>query len=573
MSIAITRRLAPLFFLLFAGASSFGATFTVTNGGDNGPGSLRQAIIDANATADRDQIVLATDVVLTTPPPAFSAPVDVTGARTGTTSRYRIDGPTLNPAFARLTFEYSASGSTVRSVHFGPNGYAIYSLAPFFTVTDVVAELSVVEVIGENTVIGGPAAADANTLHRLNIGGNGSRVLGSTIGSLYLYAAHDAEIGTATTGNTIGQLVIDSSYLVVVRNNRIETVNAFSIDAVPGFRTFPTIIDNVITTTFGSPAVSLTDLQDGAIIRNNVIRGQRGVAIASSIGVDVTGNSIVATDGSPAIDLSGVGANDPPPDADGGPNGGQNFPQLASASLGSGVLTVDGTLASAPLTPYQIELFSSDAGKRDVRTLLDSFTVTTDGTGHATFTRTITSSLPLPGESITATATNRSTVATPGNFPNSTSSVSLPVPVTGPGVLGFDNGAQAADEGAGNATIIVQRTGGTDGVVTVNYSTTNGTATAPGDFTQTSGTLTFGAGVTTQTIVVPLTNDDAAEGDETFTVTLTNPTGGATIGQPTTFITITDTDAAVDAAPVPTASTWALIAMALGLASIALFRS
>ena len=57
----------------------------------------------------------------------------------------------------------------------------------------------------------------------------------------------------------------------------------------------------------------------------------------------------------------------------------------------------------------------------------------------------------------------------------------------------------------------------------MNYATANGTATAGSDYTATSGTLTFNPGVTSQTISVPIINDTAVEGNETFTVTLSDP--------------------------------------------------
>ncbi|MGH9766058.1 MAG: SBBP repeat-containing protein [Blastocatellia bacterium] len=61
---------------------------------------------------------------------------------------------------------------------------------------------------------------------------------------------------------------------------------------------------------------------------------------------------------------------------------------------------------------------------------------------------------------------------------------------------------------------------------TVDYATSNGTASAPGDYTQSSGTLTFRAGASpaTMTISIPIVDDSVFEGTETFTVTLSNPT-------------------------------------------------
>lgn len=59
--------------------------------------------------------------------------------------------------------------------------------------------------------------------------------------------------------------------------------------------------------------------------------------------------------------------------------------------------------------------------------------------------------------------------------------------------------------------------------ITAQYATTNGTATAPGDFTSSSGTLTIPAGSTSGTISVPTTEDGDTEPHENFTLTLSNP--------------------------------------------------
>ena len=61
-------------------------------------------------------------------------------------------------------------------------------------------------------------------------------------------------------------------------------------------------------------------------------------------------------------------------------------------------------------------------------------------------------------------------------------------------------------------------------LVTVAYSTADGTATAGADYAATSGTLTFEPGEKTKAIRVPVLSDDMVEADETFTITLSNPT-------------------------------------------------
>jgi hypothetical protein len=79
--------------------------------------------------------------------------------------------------------------------------------------------------------------------------------------------------------------------------------------------------------------------------------------------------------------------------------------------------------------------------------------------------------------------------------------------------------------------------------VTLNYSTANGTATVGEDYTAASGTLTFAPGETTKTITVNVIGDTVAEPDESFNVTLSNPTSGLTITDGLGVITITNDDA------------------------------
>ena len=76
---------------------------------------------------------------------------------------------------------------------------------------------------------------------------------------------------------------------------------------------------------------------------------------------------------------------------------------------------------------------------------------------------------------------------------------------------------------------------------TVEYATSDGTATSGTDFTTESGTLTFAANETTKTVSVATTDDSVDENDETFTLTLSNP-ANATLGDATATGTINDND-------------------------------
>jgi hypothetical protein len=110
------------------------------------------------------------------------------------------------------------------------------------------------------------------------------------------------------------------------------------------------------------------------------------------------------------------------------------------------------------------------------------------------------------------------------------------------GALQFSAASYIANEHHGSIAITVTRTGGSTGAVNVNYTTTNGSANT-GDYTPTSGTLTFQANETARTFAVPITNDTGVEANETVNLTLSNPSGGATLGSPiTATITILDND-------------------------------
>jgi hypothetical protein len=98
------------------------------------------------------------------------------------------------------------------------------------------------------------------------------------------------------------------------------------------------------------------------------------------------------------------------------------------------------------------------------------------------------------------------------------------------------------DSGAAQLEFDVTLTNDSASDISVSYATTDGTATAPGDYTDASGTLTIPAGDTIGQVVVVVSGDTAYEGDETLTVTLSNLVGGTTIDDATATGTITNDD-------------------------------
>ena len=80
--------------------------------------------------------------------------------------------------------------------------------------------------------------------------------------------------------------------------------------------------------------------------------------------------------------------------------------------------------------------------------------------------------------------------------------------------------------------------------ITVDFATADGTATAPGDYTAATGTVTFAPGDTSETVTVQVNGDTAVEPNETFDVNLSNVTGNATIADAQGVGTITNDDVA-----------------------------
>jgi uncharacterized delta-60 repeat protein len=134
--------------------------------------------------------------------------------------------------------------------------------------------------------------------------------------------------------------------------------------------------------------------------------------------------------------------------------------------------------------------------------------------------------------------------------------------LTPPKTVQFDLSNYIVSEIVGKATINVTRSGDTTAAATVSYTTSDtagaspcnsvntGIASSRCDYETTLGTLKFAAGETSKTVYVPIVDDSYLEGNESLTISLSNPSGG-TLGSPSSaMITIVDNETANGTNPI-----------------------
>ena len=209
--------------------------------------------------------------------------------------------------------------------------------------------------------------------------------------------------------------------------------------------------------------------------------------------------------------------------------GGSSGAVSVSFATSNGTATAPGDYTAVSQT---VSFADGDTANKTI-----SIPIINDTTAEANETVNVTLSSPTGGATLGTPSTAVLTITD--------NDVALPA-----GTLQFSAATYSVGENAGNAAVIVTRTGGSSGAVSVSFATSNGTAAAPGDYTAVSQTVSFADGDTAnKTISIPIINDTTAEANETVNVTLSAPTGGATLGTPSTAVlTITDNDVAPAAA-------------------------
>jgi hypothetical protein len=432
----------------------------VTNTNNSGPGSLRQALTDANAAPDTNVVAFDIpgagphDIRPATFLPALTSPVIIDGF-TQFGSSPNTNGPGQpdnaimkivingrNTSLPVSGIRLSGGNSIVRGVvinNFDSNGIQINSSGNAVEGCYIGVDAGGVSEQANNgngiysdpaqtkNHVGGPSASQRNI-----ISGNGST--GVTIGGGHSHVVEGNFIGTDRTGTSA---IPNGTYGVYLGNAGFSTVggetaahgNLISGNTTSGLLIFQGSENDVYGNLIGTditgtlpvgngqngiyffPTTAGFDIEVGAkgtYGRENIIayNGQDGVRVGDGhLGTyEIYGNSIFSnTELGVDVGPNGVTPNSPV-------DGLQDYPVLTAATTSASGTAIDGTVTSSPSTPLWLSFFSSPecdpSGYGEGKEYLGWEEVTTDGAGNAVFSATVPGQA-LPGHLVTATATAR----------------------------------------------------------------------------------------------------------------------------------------------------------------------
>ncbi len=158
----------------------------------------------------------------------------------------------------------------------------------------------------------------------------------------------------------------------------------------------------------------------------------------------------------------------------------------------------------------------------------------TNGIGTNTFTVPIlNNSLVMGNRTFTVNLSNPSPYPTVQVVPPATQTITI---VDNNSGLSFSSPAYTVLKSGGTTAITVLRSDNTNQVSTVNFATTDGTATAGLDYIATNGTFVFTNGVTSNTFFVTIINNTVVQPDKTVLMQLSNPNSGSVLIAPSAAI-------------------------------------
>ena len=478
-------------------------TFTVTTDADSGPGSLREAILSANANSGALDVIdfnipgfALHTIALTSPLPTITDPVVIDGstqAGWGGFPLVELDGTAAGPNANGLVI--TAGGSRIRGLainRFGTGGAPLAAGG-----AGVVLQTGGGNIV-ESSVIGADHfafEARPNRTDGIVIDNSPNNRIGSNASFLSVISGNLRHGIVLSGAGTTGTLML---------GNYIGT-------DVSGFGPLPNQGAGIAI--FGA----LNNSIGGSLLENGNrigFNGGDGVLIASGTGNSLLSNAIFSNGGL-GIDLEpdGITPNDAG-DGDTGANALQNFPVLSNPTTTAAGVGVTVSLSGSPNTGYRVQFFGSTAcdasGNGEGETFLIAQTLTTDGAGA--FAGTVQVPISGAGQFITATATAN------GNTSEFSGCVQAPQAILlfGSPVL---NTLQTTE-----ISVLLTRPAGSDGQVVQLTSSNPGAVTVPASVTvaedETFATFIATGGTAAGTSTITATAEGFVSGTFTIDVAL-----------------------------------------------------
>ncbi len=360
--------------------------FVVTNTSNSGAGSLRQAILSANATSGLDLITFNI-------PGAGPHTISPTSALPTITDRVIIDG-TSEPNFVStpvVVLNCTSGGALANGLKITAGGSTVKGLA-------------INRFLGHGIEL---RTGGGNVIER--------NFIGTSVG------------GTADQGNALdGVLIVNSAGNTVggtttAKRNVISGNNRYGVEIINSTSTGNVVQGNFIGTNAAGTGALGNSLR-GVLVSGALSNSIGGTAAGAGNKIAFNGQNFVRVTGTATsnrilrnsiftntgigIDLNGNGAtaNDTN-DSDTGPNKRQNFPVMTSAVLSGANRNITYSVPSiAPNStfPIRVEFFIADSANQEGQTFLGSHSYTSSGVKVAT----IPAGSAVLGTKIVATATD-----------------------------------------------------------------------------------------------------------------------------------------------------------------------
>ncbi|MBX3400671.1 MAG: right-handed parallel beta-helix repeat-containing protein [Gemmataceae bacterium] len=304
------------------------ATFTVTTTADSGAGSLRQAILDANATGGADFIFFSIGgggtqtIALSTPLPALTDEVIIAGnTQPGYTSTplIRVNGSGIGTVADGIVFSPGSSNSTINALDvggFNGNGVTI-------NVSNVNVRLSYIGATTANSSQGILVNTASNLIGANVISGNGAHGIAFNAGTATNNNLHGNIIGlladgTTTKANTLAGISFDNGASLnnigsglAAQRNIISGNGTAGILIAAAAGTGNVINDNYIGTDISGTldrgnsetGISIAAGADAQSILNNVISGNDDYGIFTQSDSNIIQGNRIGTNAAGDADL------------------------------------------------------------------------------------------------------------------------------------------------------------------------------------------------------------------------------------------------------------------------------